>query len=253
MADPVLIVPTGDVVSETTTELEDELKKAGATHTQRTPGPGGVALIPHMGVAGVYAEDGADTNKHVIEEGWPGSSGDHHYNRMPHHQTVVKHTYTPAEMEPTTVGEIRNIGGGKILAALAPSEDDFMHDGIANGEYDSLRLTHDTGLVWIFHTPIHVLETQAVIFNEMTGAVTDTGILSYSKDTTDGIDGKWMVLSHHIVDISSAGVLPDEDFAPAGPPLLTNIEGVKAIKVMGPALAIYLVELNIWVPKVVTP
>jgi len=249
-----LVVPKAR--ADSMTLMKAELVKEGAKGVQRDIGPGGEGLYPCMGTAGVYVTEAAtgftslNDEDHLIEEGWPGAAHTEGHAPRPHHEVVAKHTYTQAEMAKHTGGTLKNVGAGHILTDLAPSEAEFLHDGIANSEYDALRLTHDTGIVWIFDAPVHVLETQAIVYDEMGGAKMETGILSYSKDTTDGVDGTWTILAHHIVDISGVTtIMPDDAFAPAAPPLLTNIEGCKAIKIMGPRLAVSLVELNIWVPK----
>ena len=243
-----LFVPTGH--AQSLKELGSDLWGNGFPDTRPDlgEGSGGDAEGVCFGLAGVYAFTAQPaakphTKTHVIEEGWPGARNYHaHSLPTPHHTTVAHHEHLDPQpvTDPKSLGTNSNFAAGppgQVLAEIAPAEYTMLTNGEIDDPMDGIQIAADSGLVWLFTKPTHVLETMAGIYDPMAAAaVADAGTIFYSKDTTDGIDGTWVPMHGHVRDFTADPKSLMMHPIPASiKPLMTNVEGVKGLRLLGPA------------------
>jgi len=204
---------------------------------------------------------GYDTKLNANHDIWCDSCGEDltiHGFHAPHHTTVDDHVYTSAEMRLATVaddGPISNLVAHVKGPDISGAESDMLVDGLANDTPDAIQLDANTGLVWLFTTPIHLLETLAGVYDPLASAVANPAFMYWSGDTTNGSDGSWSAIHSHVYDFMSDPHLGVDDPIPSSfPPLMTNLQNVKGIMVLGNgADHREFVEWKIWVPKTPDP
>jgi len=211
-----------------------------------------ISTMPYCG------ECGYDSREHYHDDHLCDSCGAdlqlHGYN-VPHHHTVDAHIYVADEMKiaaANTDFHIFNVANHVKQTEIASAEYDMLADNLANDSMDTIQLNATTGLVMVFNTPVHLLETLAGVYDPLASPVMDPAFLTVSKDTTDGINGTWTPVHQHVYDfLGDKSIFVDDPIPGAFHPLLTNIEGVKGVTIIGNGTSVrYLCEFKVWIPKV---